>query len=598
MKNYIRNLSIKKKLVFYSYLIITPILLLISGGLFLKNYRSDMSSRSEYYLRNVENLADGLDTLLSSIVEFGTYICINNDIRNILLVEDADSLNQDSQLWIHEAPMRTLQDLVALNGQIKTIAIYPENGVRPYLRCMDAAMYQDDMDAVRNTGIYQETVAENGQVLFRRVGKGDGETYRANRTEKIVMYREIFDWSRKNRLGYLVIGASADRYMELCENSLPSDDAGILVFSKDGQELLRCGVIADVVSEQAAAWFEDAAWDGNELSCDGYRIYRSTSGQNGIIVYEILPGASIHSQISAVAAAPLALLLGFLVGLYPILVLVSNIVSKPLKELCLAMDSFKKGDFTQKVEVHTGDEVGEAAACFNLMVDDMKELIETNYVMELREKESELRALQAQINPHFLYNTLDSLYWRAENSGNEEIAEDILALSQLFRLVLGQGSGIVSIRREQEMIEQYLHIQKMRFSENLDYEIVMEDAILEVQIPKLILQPFVENAVVHGFERAGENGFIRVEGKREGQQIVFTIEDNGVGMSREQTEAIWDVPDSQRYKGQRVGRYAIKNVRERLELKYHENFRLEIESSEGVGTKVMIAIPYNEGMIS
>jgi len=240
------------------------------------------------------------------------------------------------------------------------------------------------------------------------------------------------------------------------------------------------------------------------------------------------------------------------------------------------------------------DEVGEAAACFNQMVDDIKTLINNNYVITLKEKESELNALQAQINPHFLYNTLDSLYWQATNADNAEIAEDILALSQLFRLVLGQGKGIVTVSDERELIDNYLHIQKMRFQKRLDYEINMETEILEAYLPKLIIQPFVENAIVHGFEKAGEQCFISVTGRLKDERIVFCIKDNGVGMNQEQVDAIWNIEDSMRYASQRIGRYAIKNIRERLELKYHDDFRLAIDSLEGIGTTVTIEIPYEK----
>lgn len=177
----------------------------------------------------------------------------------------------------------------------------------------------------------------------------------------------------------------------------------------------------------------------------------------------------------------------------------TDIVSKPLHSLREAMEKFMQGDFSQKVEVMTQDEVGEASACFNRMVDDIRELIDKNYILAIKERESELDTLQAQINPHFLYNTLDSLYWKATESGNDEIAEDILSLSQLFRLVLNRGNGIVTVRTEADLLERYLQIQKMRFGKRLTYEISLEPEILEEKIPKLILQPFVENVIVHAY---------------------------------------------------------------------------------------------------
>lgn len=239
------------------------------------------------------------------------------------------------------------------------------------------------------------------------------------------------------------------------------------------------------------------------------------------------------------------------------------------------------------------DEVGEASACFNEMVDDMKRLIDKNYVMALKEKESELDVLQAQINPHFLYNALDSLYWQTLEHGDEKTAEDIMALSDLFRLVLNRGEGIVTVDNEMNLLKRYLHIQKMRFGKRLNYRIEVEETLLSEKLPKLILQPFVENAIVHGFEKGGDSYELTILGKRDGSDMVFYIKDTGVGMSREQVKAIWKQEDTRQYAGQRIGRYAIKNVKERLELKYQDRFLLEIESEEGKGTTVMLRLPCN-----
>ena len=199
--------------------------------------------------------------------------------------------------------------------------------------------------------------------------------------------------------------------------------------------------------------------------------------------------------------------------------------------------------------------------------------------------------LQAQINPHFLYNTLDSLYWKATESGNDEIAEDILSLSQLFRLVLNRGNGIVTVRTEAELLERYLHIQKMRFGKRLEYEITLDEHILEEEIPKLILQPFVENAIVHGFEKIDGNYTLHVLGSMEEGHMIFRIKDTGIGMSEEQLRAIWDKTDTRKYASQRIGRYAIRNVKERLELMYHDSYELRIESRVGEGTTVSISVP-------
>lgn len=595
IRTWTSRMNIRKKLVFYSYAIITPILLLISILLFVHNYRSAVKKEEEGCIQNVRNISDSINVLQNDIIEMGTYICINDEIRQILTTDEPQQLNQDARLWLNYAPMQIIQDMVAISGQIKSIAIYPENGINPYLNCIDrSSSYLGSMEQVREQEIYRIAVQEKGKFLWQRVGRDKTDTYQVNQNDKIVMYREIYDMARKNKLGYLVIGSSAELFDGICRNSLRSEQESVVVMSEYGAELVRCGDIDDALVSEIIAQ-ESSEPMGRELlqksSWEGYHIYRCRNEATGTVVYEIVHRVGWRDISNTILLAPLALLIGFLIGLYPVLRVVSDIVSKPLYNLRVAMEKFMQGDFSQKVEVMTQDEVGEASACFNRMVDDIRELIDKNYILAIKERESELDTLQAQINPHFLYNTLDSLYWKATESGNDEIAEDILTLSQLFRLVLNRGDGIVTVKTEAELLERYLHIQKMRFGKRLTYEIFLEPEILEEKIPKLILQPFVENAIVHGFESADGSYTLAVSGRKEKDDMIFQITDTGVGMSKEQLEAIWDQADARKYATQRIGRYAIKNVKERLELIYRENYELQIESSVGQGTTVMIKVP-------
>lgn len=594
MKKWILRLSIRRKLIFYSYLIIAPILLFISVLLFLYNYQSAVQNEEENCMQTVQRVSDSIGVMQSNNMEMGTYICINKEITRILTSTNHEELNRDAQLWLHYAPLEIIRDMVAIDGQIKTLAIYPENGVNPYLSCVDRSSYITDIEQVRSEEIYALAVQEKGKFLWQRVGQHPSNTYQSNQSDKIVMYREIYDMARKTKLGYLVIGSKAEAFDEVCQNSLRNREEAVVVMSDYGAELVRCGTVEDDIIS-AMIQEKSAEPMGKEIvkssTWKNFRVYQCRNPQTGTIVYKMALKVGILDFVDTIIYAPLALLLGFLVGLYPVLVLVSNIVSKPLRSLSAAMENFKQGDFSQKVEVMTFDEVGEVSACFNRMVDDIKDLIDKNYVLAIKERESELDVLQAQINPHFLYNTLDSLYWKAIESGNEEMGEDVFSLSQLFRLVLNRGNGIVTVRTEAELLERYLHIQKMRFGKRLEYKISLEEQILEEEIPKLILQPFVENAIVHGFEKVEGNYFLSVTGKKAEHHMIFWIKDTGVGMSKEQVEAIWEKKDTQKYASQRIGRYAIKNVKERLELMYHEDFELCIKSAKGQGTEVMLSVP-------
>ena len=191
----------------------------------------------------------------------------------------------------------------------------------------------------------------------------------------------------------------------------------------------------------------------------------------------------------------------FLGVLYVILLYAAyQLIYRPLKVNSRIKAAFARGDSYEDI-YHMPYLLNEEE---QNMLRRFYALLDKSELITVSKKKSEYLALQNQINPHFLYNTLDSLYWQAVNEGDEGIADDIIALSNLFRLVLGQGRGIISVENEKSLVEQYLHLQKMRFSDNLEYKVEMSDEILERKIPKLILQPFVENAVVHGYEKTGE----------------------------------------------------------------------------------------------
>lgn len=595
LKNWLNSLSLKRKLVFYSYLILTPILCAISCLLFFYNYQEAVQSEEASNIHSVISLSDSIEVIQNSIIEMGNYICINNEVTRILTSDYPEELNKNTQLWLHEAPMQMIQDMMALDGQMKTIAIYSENGVHPYLRCMDHSSYISDMDTIRRQDIYKLAGQEKGKYLWQRIGKYGSDTYESNRSDKIVMYRAMYDLTQKKKLGYLVIGSSANKFDQICQNALNDSDEAVVVMTDYGAELVRCGAIDDeLLAEIRNEKFEKNVKKGGNGSFlyKNYRVYLDRGAGTNTITYKIVPSVGMADFVDSIIVTPLVLLLAFLVGLYPIMELISNIVTKPLHELSEAMDYFKHGNFSQKLKVNTKDEIGEVSACFNSMVDDIRDLINKNYVMALKEKESELDTLQAQINPHFLYNTLDSLYWKAIESENEEIAEDIISLADLFRLVLNRGSGIVTVRTEMELLERYLHIQKMRFGKRLEYDFEMETSILDEEIPKLILQPFVENAIVHGFEKGDTDYRLSISAKRGPKHMTFMVIDTGVGMSEEQLAAIWEKPDTRKYASQRIGKYAMKNVKERLELIYQSDYELVVESKEGQGTTVKVSVPY------
>ena len=596
IKRWANKLSVRKKIIFYGYMTITPVLLITCTILLFYNYNRAINERLENDILGLNALEDSVYMLQKDVEDISTYICINNEVIDILESNKVKELNSNAKLWFERAPMQIVQDMIALKGNIKTIAIYPENGVTPYLRGMDGSSYIDKFYKIRRDDIYNQVLSSEYKKIWKKVEKNDKVPYQVNRSDKIVLYREIFNLSRSKKLGLIVIGVEKKSFDELCSNGILSKNEGLIILDKNSGQLYEKGTIPDNVLEyiQKESFLkEDYKERPKHFSYGDSEIITLQGAGNSSIMCKVVPKYSMQMQIMDFAYVPLILLIAILVGMLPLLLIISRCITGPVNKLSTAIEKFSKGDFNQKIEITTEDELGQVARCFNKMVEDIKKLIEENYIITLKEKESELATLQAQINPHFLYNTLDSFYWKASDDGNEELADNIIALSELFRLVLNQGQSEITVRNEIELVSRYLQIQRMRFSNRLKYTVDIEKDIELEKIPKLIVQPFVENAIVHGFENMGTNCKISVTGRLQNDMLCFEIIDTGIGMTQAQIDAIWE-NETKDYARQRIGKYAIKNIRERLQLKYLDNFKLKIESSLGKGTKVTLCIPHQK----
>ncbi|MDO4306375.1 MAG: sensor histidine kinase [Eubacteriales bacterium] len=591
----IRNMSIRKKIILYTYLVVTPILLIICICVTGYRYMTTKEEYEEIQSGSVSSLAASLDIIRQDVHSLSLNLAINQQIQDIFTSSSANRLNSDVQLWEHNAPVQFLEEIIALKGYIKTVSIYPENGVFAYLHCIDMTSYQTDIEKIRETALYERALKERGHGFWAYIGKGSSELYQANRGEKLVLCREVFDLSKKEPLGFLTVGISEDTIEGLCGNAIQGEDETVVLFDHYGNKIIAYGrqdeKIRDYIEEKGIPKKASALTEYGGDSYKGLEFFWEGIGSEGWKVCKVMPAKGMWYFFKDIVYIPLVLLLGVSLGMLPLLLFVSNIISKPLENVCIAMGKFRQGDFHQKLEVQSEDEVGMVASCFNQMVVDIDMLIHKNYIMVLKERESELAVLQAQINPHFLYNALDSIYWQATNVGDEETAESIYELSQLFRLVLSQGKDWVTVAMEAELLQRYLEIQKLRFGRLMDFEVNIQEEILEEKIPKLILQPFVENAVIHGGENGDKSYKIDITGRLDGEYMHFEIRDTGAGMTPEQLRRIWEEDTSKVFAGQKVGRYAVKNVRERLELRYGKDFRLAISSEINQGTTVIVAVP-------
>ena len=271
--------------------------------------------------------------------------------------------------------------------------------------------------------------------------------------------------------------------------------------------------------------------------------------------------------------------------------LISADILRPVRVLYDAMQKVSEGDLDVRADIHSNDEIEVLANGFNSMTENMQRMIIRMKEDEQKLRRMDLRLLQEQINPHFLYNTLDTIVWLIEGEQEEEAVNMVVTLSNFFRLVLSKGKIVISLGEEERHIRSYLEIQTVRYRDILEYEIDILPELHDCRIPKLTLQPLVENALYHGIKYKREKGFIHVCGERDGDRLYLTVSDNGAGMEPEELEQLRSEisrPCNETEKG-----FGLANVNERIQTYFGTEARMEIESQKGRGTTVRIVIPVN-----
>lgn len=587
-----RKMSVRNKMLFAVYLILVPTIIFASAFTTVTSYQDTIENMAGVYQRFTWNVSNDISYIQQDVMDISNYLAVNADVHNVL-ISSADAYADDKLFWDTNTPLSMLKDILAIKSSIRTLILYPENGLLPFYVSRDGSVQSKDIDVVAGSECYRKAQEADGDIVWARVNRSDRELYIDNKSDKIVACRILYDLSKKHKIGFLVIGCDVVSYERVCLGMLQNENEGIVVVGGEGEEFARVGTVDDGLLQKLK--YREDIWEQKEahgfVKLDGYYVFHAENGETGIQVYYMSPRSNWNSQIMQNLTLPILLLIVLLVCSWPISRIAAYSMARPMENLNRAMDRFKNGDFDQQIPVETNDELGQLADAFNQMARDTKNLIDRNYVMALREKQSELDALEAQINPHFLYNVLDSLYWRATDDDNEKIAEDILTLSKLFRILLSKGRSQIPVGQEIELISSYLQIQKMRFMKRLAYEIDVEPEILEERISKLTIQPFVENAVVHGLENREKGGTVKVTGRSEGKYMRFLVEDDGSGMSQEEIDRILHGEDMKNYASSRIGGYAIYNIRQRLILQYGDDFSLTIKSGIDRGTRVDIFIP-------
>ena len=275
---------------------------------------------------------------------------------------------------------------------------------------------------------------------------------------------------------------------------------------------------------------------------------------------------------------------------------ISKNISMPLEELQKVMELVEQGDMEVEVRIEREDEIGKLAGSFNHMVCNIKELIDKVYITQLGKKEAEFSALQSQINPHFMYNTLETVNMMAILEGNYEISDLLTAFGKILRVNLDQKNNIIFLTQELEYIGNYVKILQMRDHELFTFEIHTSDQANICRIPKLTLQPLVENSIIHGFKEKMSHRHLVIEADVAEGYLTITIQDDGKGMTPERLEDVRQSLELEESIGKKAS-IGLNNVNERCQLFFGKSFQMNIESQRSVGTKITLKAQavYGEG---
>lgn len=553
----------------------------------LRFTRTSVFDNAVVYTRTiVRQTNQNIDSYIDYMDNIATMVSGSRDTQTFLYNKD------EATLQVSECRQRLVEQfrtILKSRNDIRNIGLIQKDGNRLFNNGGQQKNAYLDLDT---QAWYKNAITSNRSVL---TSSHVQHVIRGERPWVITVSRGVRNFTGSgNREGVVFIDLNYSAISELCDqNSIGSkgyvfllDQDGNVVYHPQQQQLyneLQTENIDLVMNTD-----KETLMDGSGDNARIYTISRSEKTGWTVVgctnVAELLKDSKKARSIYVLVAAILVVVALVLSNF------IARNITRPLQQLRDSMARVQEGDFgAAEVEVTSRNEVGSLTRSFNVMTSRIQELMKQNIYEQQQKRKSELKALQSQINPHFLYNTLDSIIWMAEGKKNEEVVVMTASLARLLRQSISNEEEQVPIGQEVEYARSYLTIQKMRYKDKLEFQIQVDAQIMGVPIIKLVLQPLIENAIYHGLKYKEGKGLLIVRGYREGENAVIQIKDNGAGMDEQTLSHIFE-KHKVNYRSNGVGVY---NVQKRLQLYYGMDYGITYSSRQGEGTTASIVIPMN-----
>lgn len=559
--HWFNGIKLRYKLaIFYSLFCFLPVMLLF--WLSFLQMRSIIDDKGKMNLQSyLQQSVSSMDRTLDGYNSLSDYIAFDRTLAEVFSMEYGTPYEQYEQLTQKVDPI--LRTASYFHGGMQQITIYTDNGMVKH----DTTVAP--VSEIEETDWYQKTLEHPGLNWFANYQE-----------ETLFSARKLAFSGAREGVNILYMDVDYQKLFTPYAETLISE-CGLYITDQDGKLVFEESRFSGKNQNYDLTYSEFL--EQRDRGSTDYIILCEQSNTTGWTVWLYQPVG-----LAGEAMRPIGVMAGvtILICIFAAVLayfITSGMVSSRIERLTHFMQEVQEGSMDMQMESDDRDEIGMLYRGFGSMMKRIRTLINEVYLSKITQKEAELKALQAQINPHFLYNTLSLINWKALAAGEEDISRMTLALSTFYRTALNRGRNVLQVETELRNTRAYLEIQSMLHDGNFDYEIEAQTEILQCESLNLILQPLVENAIHHGIEEKTDGrGKITVRGWKEDNCVWFMVEDNGVGMEQEVADKILTMES----KG-----YGVRNVNERIRLCYGEKYAMKVESVVGKGTKMTIHFP-------